>query len=44
MLQSLLVGLIPGSAYALIAVGIVLSYRMIGVLNFAQAVIGVFGT
>ena len=44
MLQSLLVGLIPGSGYALIAVGIVLSYRMIGVLNFAQAVIGVFGT
>jgi branched-chain amino acid transport system permease protein len=44
VLQSLLVGLIPGSAYALLGVSIVLSYRMVGVLNFAQAVIGVFGT
>jgi branched-chain amino acid transport system permease protein len=44
MLQGIVVGLIPGSAYALIAVSIVLTYRMAGVLNFSQAVVGVFGT
>jgi branched-chain amino acid transport system permease protein len=44
MIQSLLVGLIPGSAYALIATSLVLTYRMSGVLNFSQSVVGVFGT
>src|SRR5579872_4265459 len=44
MIQSLLVGLIPGSAYALIATSLVLTYRMSGVMNFSQSVVGVFGT
>lgn len=44
MIQSLLVGLIPGSAYALIATSLVLTYRMSGVMNFSQSAVGVFGT
>jgi branched-chain amino acid transport system permease protein len=44
MIQSIIVGLIPGSAYALIGTSLVLTYRMSGVMNFSQAVVGVFGT
>ena len=44
MLEALAVGLIPGSAYALIAVSILLTYRMLGVLDFSQTTVGAFGT
>ena len=40
MIQQALAGLVAGGAYAAIAVCIVLMYRMLGVLNFAQAGIG----
>ncbi|MBZ7924231.1 branched-chain amino acid ABC transporter permease [Ensifer adhaerens] len=43
MLSYLLSGLIPGCAYALLAIGITLTYKTLGVLNFAQTAIGVFG-
>lgn len=42
-LQSAVAGLISGGAYALLGVCVVLLYRMVGVLNLAQAAIGVFG-
>lgn len=44
MIQSAVAGLISGGAYALLGVCIVLLFRMVGVLNLAQAAIGVFGT
>lgn len=40
MIQQALAGLVAGGAYAGIAVGIVLMYRMLGVLNFALSGIG----
>lgn len=44
MIQAAVAGLISGGAYALLGVCVVLLYRMVGVLNLAQAAIGVFGT
>jgi branched-chain amino acid transport system permease protein len=44
MIESAVAGLISGGAYALLGVCVVLLYRMVGVLNLAQAAIGVFGT
>jgi branched-chain amino acid transport system permease protein len=43
MLQAAVAGLVSGGAYALLGVCVVLLYRMVGVLNLAQAAIGVFG-
>jgi branched-chain amino acid transport system permease protein len=43
MLQLAIASLIAGGAYALIGVCVVLLYRMLGVLNMAQAVIGAHG-
>lgn len=43
MIQSAVAGLVSGGAYAALGVCIVLVYRMVGVLNFAQAAIGAFG-
>lgn len=40
MAQSLVIGLVQGSTYALIALGLVLAYRGSRVINFAQAEIG----
>lgn len=42
LLQTLIIGTIYGSLYALIAMGIVLVYRTTGVLNIAHGGIGVF--
>lgn len=42
MLQTLVLGLVDGSIYALIAVGITAVYKTSRVLNFAQAEIGTF--
>ena len=42
LLQTLIIGLIYGSLYALIAMGIVLLYRTTGVLNIAHGGVGVF--
>jgi branched-chain amino acid transport system permease protein len=36
-------GLISGSAYAIVAVCVVVLYRLVGVLNFSQAALGAFG-
>ncbi|MCS7059416.1 MAG: branched-chain amino acid ABC transporter permease [Meiothermus sp.] len=44
MLQAALAGLLSGGAYALLAVCLVLLYRMTGTLNFALGAMGVFGT
>jgi branched-chain amino acid transport system permease protein len=44
MIQAAVAGLISGGAYALLGVCVVLLYRMVGVLNLAQAAIGVFGS
>ncbi len=44
MLNTALASLTSGGAYALLGVCLVLTYRMAGVLNFGQAVIGAFGT
>lgn len=44
MLNTALASLTSGGAYALLGVCLVLTYRMTGVLNFSQAVIGAFGT
>ena len=44
MLQAAVAGWISGGAYALLGVCVVLLYRMVGVLNLAQAAVGVFGT
>lgn len=43
MLESLISGLVAGSAYALMAVCVVMLYRLVGLLNFSQAAIGAFG-
>lgn len=43
MIQSALSGLIQGGGYAFLAVCIVITYRMVRVLNFAQAAIGAAG-
>ena len=44
MLNTAIASLTSGGAYALLGVGLVLTYRMTGVLNFAHAVVGAFGT
>jgi branched-chain amino acid transport system permease protein len=44
MVQSAIAGLVAGGAYAMIGVVIVLMFRMVRVLNFAQAGVGAFGT
>jgi branched-chain amino acid transport system permease protein len=44
VVQSAVAGLVAGGAYAMIAVVVVLMFRMVRVLNFAQAAIGAFGT
>jgi branched-chain amino acid transport system permease protein len=43
MLSFVIAGLISGSAYALLAIGITITYRTLGVLNFSQTAIGVLG-
>ncbi len=43
MLDGVISGLISGSAYAILAVCLVVLYRLVGVLNFAQAAIGALG-
>lgn len=43
MIQAAIAGLVSGGVYALLGVCVVLLYRMVGVLNLAQAAIGVFG-
>jgi branched-chain amino acid transport system permease protein len=40
LLQSLVIGIVNGAVYALIALGLVLVYRSSGVFNFAQAEFG----
>lgn len=42
LLQTLIIGIVYGSLYALIAMGIVLLYRTTGVLNIAHGGVGVF--
>lgn len=47
LLQSLVIGIVNGAVYALIALGLVLVYRSSGIFNFAQAEFGtvaVYGT
>ncbi len=47
LLQSLVIGVVNGAVYALIALGLVLVYRSSGIFNFAQAEFGtiaVYGT
>jgi branched-chain amino acid transport system permease protein len=44
MVQSLISGLLSGGGYSLIGVCLVLMYRVVRVVNFAQAAIGAFGT
>jgi sulfate-transporting ATPase len=44
LIQDAFVGLRPGGAFALIAIGVVLIYRGSGVLNFSQGAMGMFGT
>lgn len=43
MVQSAVAGLVSGGAYAALGVCVVVMYRVVGVLNFAQAGIGTFG-
>jgi branched-chain amino acid transport system permease protein len=43
MLQQAIGGLVSGGVYAALGVCVVLMYRMLGVLNFAQAAIGALG-
>ncbi len=43
MIQSAVAGLVSGGAYAALGVCVVVMYRVVGVLNFAQAGIGAFG-
>ncbi|MBI3524935.1 MAG: branched-chain amino acid ABC transporter permease [Betaproteobacteria bacterium] len=43
MIQAAISGFVSGGAYATLGLSIVLVYRMMGVLNFAQAAIGAFG-
>ncbi len=43
MVQAAVSGLIEGTTFALLGICLVLTFRMAGVLNFAQAAIGSFG-
>jgi len=43
MLDGIVSGLVSGSAYAILAVCVVVIYRLVGVLNFAQGAIGAMG-
>ncbi|WP_336659833.1 branched-chain amino acid ABC transporter permease [Leucobacter sp. USHLN153] len=43
MLDGIVSGLVSGSAYAILAVCVVVLHRLVGVLNFGQAAIGAFG-
>lgn len=43
MLDGVVSGLVSGSAYAIVAVCVVVLYRLVGVLNFSQASLGAFG-
>lgn len=43
MIQSAIAGLVSGGAYAALGVCVVVMYRLVGVLNFAQAAVGAFG-
>ncbi|MFT4231369.1 MAG: branched-chain amino acid ABC transporter permease [Leucobacter sp.] len=43
MLDGIVSGLVAGSSYAILAVCLVVLYRLVGVLNFAQAAIGALG-
>lgn len=43
MLDGLVSGLVSGSAYAILAVCVVVLYRLVGVLGFAHAAIGALG-
>ncbi len=43
MLDGVVAGLVSGAAYAIVAVCVVVLYRLVGVLNFSQAALGAFG-
>lgn len=43
MIDGVVAGLVSGSAYAIVAVCVVVLYRLVGVLNFSQAAFGAFG-
>jgi branched-chain amino acid transport system permease protein len=43
LLDGVVSGLVSGSAYAIVAVCVVVLYRLVGVLNFSQAALGAFG-
>ncbi|MFV0434586.1 MAG: branched-chain amino acid ABC transporter permease [Leucobacter sp.] len=43
MVEGIVSGLVAGSAYAIIAVCVVILYRLVGLLNFSQAAIGALG-
>jgi branched-chain amino acid transport system permease protein len=43
VLDGVVAGLVSGSAYAIVAVCVVVLYRLVGVLNFSQAALGAFG-
>jgi branched-chain amino acid transport system permease protein len=43
MIDGVVAGLVSGSAYAIIAVCVVVLYRLVGVLNFSQAALGALG-
>ena len=43
MLDGVVFGLVSGSAYAILAVCVVVLYRLVGVLNFGQAALGALG-
>ena len=43
MVDGIIAGLVSGSAYAILAVCVVLLHRLVGVLNLGQAALGAFG-
>jgi len=43
MVEGIVSGLVTGSTYAILAVCVVVLYRLVGVLNFGQAAIGALG-
>ena len=43
MLEGIVSGLVAGSAYAIVAVCVVVLYRLVGVLNLSQAALGTLG-
>lgn len=43
MIESTVSGLVTGSTYAILAVCVVVLYRLVGVLNFSQAALGALG-